>query len=234
MSWRRRRWTITARAAAIALSLLIGSACGIFKEESGTPRPELNTNIVVNGGFEDGNAPWIAAIGASSDAASHGGNRSLALSIEPGGATDAAGAVQFTIATEFPEYFSGYYLAPDWPDEGGPYLEVAVAPQKTDVYTPSLRFIIAGADREPAAEPDSQVIMVSRSDPTPGEWTYFSYPVQQAYLDRTGSAPGAWGEIGFRVQLRYATPEGMEAGATVYLDDLYLGSQEGNPNRPPD
>ena len=66
------------------------------------------------------------------------------------------------------------------------------------------------------------------------KWTYFSYPVKRAFEREWGKAPTRWDSIQFFVETRYdgKTTDQGETLADVYIDDVYLGPQISNPNRP--
>ena len=134
--------------------------------------------------------------------------------------------------TEFPEFVSGYYYVEEWDaDDSLPYLAFVVAPQAPNPPVPALRFVLGGVEREPTELPDTLTVMVSRGPPKTGTWTYFSYPVRQAFLDRVGALPAVWLGMALRLELRY---EGETAppAARVHFDVLYMGPQVGNPNGP--
>ena len=82
---------------------------------------------------------------------------------------------------------------------------------------------------------NARYVYLNRDDPAVGEWTYFSYPVLDAVRKALGWDPVGWDYIETFFEARYdAKTLGTVADADVYYDDLYLGPQAFNPNRPPD
>jgi hypothetical protein len=232
-------WHRIAAASATLAVVFASLGCGLVHDTEFRPTPTpVAGNALVNPGFEDGSAPWTSRSAGAPEpivvtgGVAHAGAQSLLLALEPSSAPGGvAGVDQLALPREFPEFVSGYYFVEQWDaDDGVPYLEFVVAPQGADPPVPALRFVLGGIEREPAELPDARVVMVSRARPAMGKWTYFSYPVRQAFLDRVGQLPGIWLGIALRLELRH---EGTSApAARVYLDDLYMGPQAGNPNRP--
>lgn len=225
--------------AAALVGLLASLACGLVRDAEFHPTPTpVAGNALVNPGFENGSGPWISRSAGAPEpivvagGVAHAGTQSLLLAIEPSSPAGAvAGVDQLATTAEFPEFVSGYYFVEQWGNgEGQAYIEFVVAPQGSEPPVPALRFVLGGLTHEPAERPDTRLVMVSRDDPTMGRWTYFAYPVREAFLQRAGQLPQGWWGMALRLELRY---EGAAApGARVHFDDLYMGPQAGNPNRP--
>jgi hypothetical protein len=180
---------------------------------------------------------------AISDAVARNGTKSLRLELhgeDSATGSRIAGAVQGVQTAEFPEFLSGYYRAESW-REGAPfqYLQFVIVVRGSDLGTgfqvDELRFPIAGLRQNPAEVENARVQFISRAEPALGEWTYFAYPVRHAFAQHFGRAPLQWQSIELALEVRYdAKLAGTEAEADVYFDDLYLGPQAFNPNRPGD
>jgi hypothetical protein len=248
---RRGRFGLIGAVATAAACALASAGCGVFAEEPIVPTatPQDHGNAVQNAGFEDGAEPWHGRElpdwrpFAVSDVRPRTGDLSLSLELS-GGAEDqgsrVAGAVQRVASDAFPEFLSGYYYVEDWEHSGvRPYLEFVVSvyggnhPDGGGLH--EARFVIAGAPREPFTLLNGRFIFLSRDDPEPGEWTYFSYPVLETIRTHLGWDPSGWEYVELSLELRYDEKgAGSTASAHVYFDDLYVGPQIFNPNRPPD
>ncbi len=133
------------------------------------------------------------------------------------------------VTPEFPEFLSGFYRVDAWPGDGA-YLRFTVyAPTGAFEAAPEIWFIIAGSAPAPSETSLAPTVFLSRAAPVIGEWTYFAYPLRQAFLDNVAAIPATWASIQVSVELRSGA-DGAEA--TAYFDDIYLGTQIGNPNRP--
>jgi hypothetical protein len=228
-----------------------GAACGVFAEQPviATPTPAFDANALDNAGFENGPEPWYVREqeGWSSftiaDAMAHTGAHSLKLELrgdEQDVRTGIAGAIQRIEGDVFPEYISGYYYVDHWQSiEPFQYLQFVVSvhggdhPDGGDIH--QIRVPIAGAPRQPFDLSNAQFLFLSRDDPKVGEWTYFSYPILDGFSTRLGWDPVGWDYIEVFFETRYDQKlEGTTASADVYFDDLYMGPQTFNPNRPPE
>lgn len=214
----------------IAASLLM-LGCGAFDESPPSPTPAPSAaNLLVDAGFEGLAPAWTVFPPANaheiSTAAAHGGASSLAFHATP--AVPALAASQALNPVAFPEFLSGYYRVDDWPDDGAVLQFVVKAAGGAPDEVREVRFIIAGADTEPEQSPTARYVFLSRNRPSVGEWTYFGYPIALAFEGRTGSIPQAWTSIDITLEVRTADGDGV----TVYYDDMYVGTQAANPNRP--
>ncbi|MDP9236043.1 MAG: hypothetical protein M3P30_01360 [Chloroflexota bacterium] len=139
----------------------------------------------------------------------------------------------------FPEFISGFYRVDRWaPHADVQYLEFLVSVQGADFdqegQSRELRFSIGALD-QPLIEPDVSYVFVSRAPPVLHKWTYFSYPVRQAFESRFEKVPTHWQgiSIGVGARLDGRQPNNAPASADVLFDDIYAGPQADNPNRPP-
>lgn len=235
----------------MALLAAMTSACGLFEELPDVPPPSYAAeNKLRNPGFEDGDAPWRIAAGPSwspfaiTDSVARTGTRSMELALGPGDApqgTRVTGALQEIETDIFPEFISGYYRVDEWsPNAPFQYLQFAVVIRGGDFpdggAIHEIRFPIAGAERQPLQLSNSGWVFLSRDQPRMGEWTYFGYPLQQAFETRWGMWPQRWDSIEVFFEVRYdgKTDEAAPSTAKVYYDDLYAGLQIYNPNVPDD
>jgi hypothetical protein len=98
-----------------------------------------------------------------------------------------------------------------------------------------IRFPLAGVDRDPLTLSNAKFLFLSREKrPGLGRWTYFGYPLRQAFESRWGKAPTRWDKLEVFLEVRYdaKTQAQGETSADVYFDDIYAGPQAENPNRP--
>jgi hypothetical protein len=227
-------WRSVGRLGSVVLStVLLIAGCGLLEESPPIATPTPSTaNLLIDAGFETTNPPawrWVnmfATFEPSSELA-RSGERSLELTNAPGTPTTNA-AIQTVNVTDVPEFFSGYYRVDDWPEADG-YLQLTVR-TASDCPEPvrALRFIIAGAAEEPEpAPPDVRYVFLSRDPPVDGEWTYFAYPLREAFIARGMAVPTGFSRLDYTLELSSAASE----GAVAYFDDVYLGPQSANPNR---
>jgi hypothetical protein len=214
-----------------------------------TPRPSA-ANLFINPGFEDGSQPWISPQQADwspfsvSDSKAHDGTHSMRAQLEGDpnlAAKRSAGGSQEVRTGDFPEFVSGFYRVDSWqPRARFQYVEFVVRVRggdfDDDVPTHEVRFLIGGTASDPPGAPGISLIYLSRGAPALGRWTYFSYPVKRAFESRFGEAPTHWDgmEVSFDVRYDGLTATEPYPAADVYFDDLYIGVQAGNPNRPPE
>jgi hypothetical protein len=246
---RARRWKWGALACALALA---SAGCGLTKAPQPLPAATpAGPNLFANPGFELGVASWdpfqvpLTSGFTVSDAASHNpAGHSARVQIGPEAGDDgthAAGFAQKLQTDSFPEFVSGSYRVDAWqPGDALQYVEFAVTVKGGD-FDDGLdmhvtRFLIAGAAREPLGDPTTRYTFLSRAAPPLKRWTYFSYPVREAFLVKFGKAPTRWDALDIRFDVRY---DDRAAGqptpaADVSFDDLFAGKQQANPNRPPD
>lgn len=235
-----RRWAAGLWLCALAGSVwVLGQGCGVFEDlpPLATPTP-IAQNLINNPGFEGGQPPWAPTEGseqlfAVSPSAHRSGSHGLSLQL--GGL--GAAAKQPVLAMAVPEYVSGYYRVNRWaPGDAQAYLEfeVAAVTAAGGVEEASVRFIIAGLAEEPPDAGTAGVVFLSRDGPKTGEWTYFGYPVAQAFRDELGGVPAAWDRIDITVHVGYVIgPSGRAPSGEAYFDDFYMGAQAGGPNPEP-
>ncbi len=227
----RAVWTLAAVLVVLALS---GAACGLYRAAPLAPTPTpSHASIVRDGGFEARAGAWMPS-GAGAFVAkgiAHGGTQSAALRTPAGGSGSVA-IVQALDTAAFPEFVSGFYRLDAWhPASGARSIEFAVTVRGGDFAdgAPShtVRFVIGGlAAAPPGLPPTEKYVFLSRAAPKVGVWTYFGYPVKDAFEKAFGRAPTRW--TGIDLSLAATT-----GGATAYFDDIYAGPQFENPNRPP-
>jgi hypothetical protein len=70
-------------------------------------------------------------------------------------------------------------------------------------------------------------VFLSRDAPVVGEWTYFAYPLREAFIAEGFALPSGFSSLDFMLEIRSSADD-----AHAYFDDLYMGTQAGNPNRP--
>ncbi len=227
------------------------SACGLLEELPPVPtETPANYNFLANPGFEVDGAPWRTLDSPAwgpfeiSEGVAHTGDHSLGLSLNGGPgetATRIVGGVQDTTPFEFPEFVSGFYRVDRWePVATFQYLQFVVIVRGGDFGDEfalhEIRFPIAGAPRQPFELSNARFVFLSRDAPVMNRWTYFSYPIKQAFEERWGRVPERWDSIETIFEVRYdaKTEEQSPTGAQVYFDDLYMGRQAFNPNKPAD
>lgn len=242
---------IVRRMALFASLLLVPalSGCGLFEELPPLPTPTPSPdNLVQNASFETGREPWFIQEQPTwrdfevSETVARTGERSLSLSLkgeESDVNTRVVGAVQRISPPVFPEFLSGFYKVDEWtPNATFQYLQFVVVVRGGNFGDQfplhEIRFPIAGIDREPFQIANARFIFLSRAQPEMGAWTYFGYPIRQAFASRWGKVPETFESIEMFFEVRYdgKTVEQGETSAQVYFDDLYMGPMVSNPNRP--
>ena len=228
---RRAAWPLALALVALALT---GAACVLYRAGPVAPTTTpAHADLVKDGGFESGAGAWKPS-GAGAFVATgiaHSGTHSGALRT-PAGASGSVAVTQALDTAAFPEFVSGFYRLDGWrPASGARSIEFAVTVRGGDFAdgAPShtVRFVIGGlAAAPPGLPPTERYVFLSRAAPKVGVWTYFAYPVQDAFEKAFGRVPARWD--GIDLSLAAAT-----GGATVYFDDIYAGPQFENPNRPP-
>jgi hypothetical protein len=229
MQWRTRRRIRRSAAMAPLLWAALVAACGLLEESPPTPTPTpAASNVLIDPGFETSEPPAWLALGGEGILVLPPSQETVRSGVYSARfATDGVrGAVQSIATAEFPEFLSGYYRVPRWPRDGA-FLQVTVrAPTGAFEAVPEVRFIIAGTGAAP--DPAARYVFLSRDRPASGDWTYFAYPVRDAFAAQ-GGVPAAWASIDITVEV---VATGPDVEAVAYFDDLYAGTQIGNPNRP--
>lgn len=235
-------------ACALALAAML-AGCGLFEDlpPLATPTPEMS-NIVTNPGFEEGGTGWSYrqqpewhAFGVS-DGFARTGSRALELWLRDNASlerTRITGATQILATQEIPEFLSGYYYVDEWqPTATFQYLQMVLSVKGADFEDEfefhEIRVPLGGIDREPFLLSNARFSFLNRDQPKLREWTYFSFPVRDAFQTVLGRVPAAFESLEVFFEVRYddKTPAQGETRAHVYYDDLYIGTQAGNPNRP--
>ncbi len=224
------------------------AGCGITKAPTAvsTP-PPVTANLLSNPGFEQGDLSWQFKDQPEWSAFSIGdtgrtGVHSLHLQLHGDDAatgTHIAGALTTITPKDFPDYVSGFYRVDDWhPSTTFQYLQFVVAVHGDfggGSAIQEMRFPIAGIDREPFMLSNARFLFLSRGAPALRQWTYFGYPLKQAFASRLGAVPTTWTSIDIFFEVRYdgKTADQPATSADVSFDDLYAGPQISNPNHPP-
>lgn len=235
---------------AIPLAALL-AGCTLFNDPAPVnplPPPSPPTgNLLTNGDFGAGQPPWTVVTSEDGAAAittdaGHAAAGAAGLSLGSGApATTGIAAVNQRIETTvFPEFLSGFYRVDAWQPAAAQYLQVVLTVRGGDfadgLPVHELRLPLAGLQYEPVAPPEVRFQFVSRAAPAIGAWTYFAYPIKQAFLTKWDAQPSRWDAIELSFEVRYddGPPEHPAGTARVLYDDLYAGPQISNPNRPPD
>jgi hypothetical protein len=210
---------------------LVTMGCGLYEDNPyalPTATPE-QTNGLQNGGFETTEA-WSAnppeALSISGQQA-HSGQYSGLLR----GSNDGASvSQQLSGGQGIPEFVTGFVRVPNWtpgPDQGEVGFRVTVhrGTDPKDGVDEVVHFVIGGLEHAPAGAAATEAyVFLRRGAPSTGSWSYFAYPVAAAFIQRFGAlAPGD--TVAVALELR-------GDGTQAWFDDLYTGSQLGNPNRP--
>jgi len=226
------------------------TACGVLKAPPALPTGSpSHSNVLVNGGFEAGADGWAPVLAEAAgpvdvvDGSGHGGRRSLALRLSGNGTAGTGrtiGATQTVNTEAFPEMVSGFYRVDRWqPNAASQNVRFVVSVRGGDfgdgLGVHVVRFIVAGSDAAAALLPGVAQTYLSRAAPL-RRWTYFGYPVKQAFADRFGKAPTRWDAMEISVEAGYdgETGGGPGAAAEVSFDDVYAGPLAQNPNHPAD
>jgi hypothetical protein len=221
--WRRGRRWLGALCAAVATATALGaSACGLVREEEPLPTPEAPVgNLLTNAGFEDGLAPWQSDVSLTTSGQAHSGASSLALA-------SAESAAQTVAAGQLPEFISGFYRVDHWEGDDDSFFEFAVTARADGGPGTAVRFAIAGVQQEPEGVPPDSLFFLSRDVPETGSWVYFAYPLHDAFVRKVGGVPTPVASVDVAFGVHGTN------GATVLFDDVFLGAQADNPNRPPE
>lgn len=223
------------RAASIALLVLlawlIGVACG--GDGSAAPR-----NAIANGGFEDGEAPWIALAGGEkfrlTEAQAHTGATSALLSMDdPPGRTGTKiyYLVQEITPAQLPQTLSGFYRVEGWqPGSRFQYLQFVVIVFGADNFPATsdnwqIRYLLAGTGTEPLTIGNGKFKFFSRAAPVQDEWVPFETDLREDFQQLWGMVPEGIDKIRLLFEVRWdgrAASDGP-AAADVYYDDLYAG-----------
>ncbi len=213
-----------------------------------TPAAPQQQNLFLNPGFEEGRDPWIsletAAWGrpfSATDSAAHSGSNSALLELrsddEGAGSVRVYGVVYEMKPEEFPELISGYYCVERW-DQGTPrqYLQfvvIALAAENIPEEVASstnhqMRYILAGVDSQPTFISNAHYVMISQSQPEPGQWVRFERNVRDDFEALWGGVPKGYAGLRIFFEVRWDDRQASDgvSAADVYYDDLYFGPAE--------
>ena len=235
----------------LAAATLAG--CGLVEDQPTDPTPTPTfSNLLANPGFEAGADPWLAPPGpnpqpfAVVEDIARSGASSLELQLDSEAAASpaaVAGALQtLSSGAAFPEFASGFVRFSEWDQSDPPqFAEFVVTVRGGDfgdgVTSHEVRFALAGLPEEPLMPAGSRFLFLNRDEPEDfDEWVYFGYPVRDAFQGRLGRVPTTWESIEFSLQLRYfpRADGAAPSRATLYFDDLYVGTQIDDINSPLD
>lgn len=201
--------------------------------------PPAGTNLLVNGGFEDGPEPWITLAPESgfeiTQEQAHSGSSAAVLRMHD--PAEAQGAkvyylVQEISPKEMPEVVRGYYRVENW-HRGTvrQYLQfVIIAFNPTNfpnnVSNYQIRYPLAGIDSPPFDISNAYFVFVTRKDPAVGEWVPFEVHPKADFQKYWGKVPEGFTKLRLLFEVRW---DGKVAGdgapsADVYYDDLYVGN----------
>lgn len=213
----------------VAVVALLSTGCGLYHNDPyalATATTPANVNLIQDAGFEETGVwtPTDAAAFSMSGAQARSGRQSGELRGSKG---SVAASQPVTGATAIPEFVSGYYRLDEWKPPAGADAEVGfrvtVRAGGADFI---LHFSFGGLQDTPAGTPGNEAyVFLSRGAPATGAWMYFGYPVASAFKDRFGLGATGVESVQVAIELR-------GDGTRAWFDDVYAGSQHGNPNRP--
>ena len=213
----------------VAAAALIFAACGLYDEHPyalPSATAPAGVNLLQDASFEDTGA-WtptaLTAFSIDGERAYSG----IASGELRGTKAGAAASQPLEGLTSIPEFVSGYYRLDDWkPVDAGAEIGFRMTVRAAGDAYYTLHFVIGGPQEAPAGLPGNEAyVFLSRAAPATGGWRYFGYPVAAAFKDRFGLSPAGMQAIELGIELR---GEGTQA----WFDDVYAGTQAGNPNRP--
>jgi len=224
-------------AAAIAALTVPSAACG--GDGGGPPTTASDDgNLLLNAGFEDGDAPWFslneeAAFAVSSDLGHSGEASALLRMRDPPEQTGAKVyyLIQEVTPDSFPEEVSGYYRVEHW-QRGTPkqYLQFVVIAFGADNLpggypNHQIRYLLAGIDRAPFAISNAFFQFLNTAEPALGEWVPFKVNVADDFSRLWGAVPKDFEKIRVLFEVRWDDKSAGDgtAEADVYYDDLYVG-----------
>lgn len=204
------------------------------------PPPNPPGNLLVNPGFEDGDAGWFwmktsqywVPFDISSKKA-HTGEKSAYLRIEakPGApAVEIHGVIQELKPNRLPAKAGGFYRIENWQRGASKqYLQFVVIiwgghPQFKNY---QIRYILDGISVQPHRMTNVKYIFLpgTSDDPKQNEWVSFEAKILDDFKREWGMTPTGYEKINFFFEARYdlAPEEGKTVRADVYYDDLYIG-----------
>jgi hypothetical protein len=193
-------------------------------------------NLLANGGFEGGLAPWYIPGGPAwepgvvSSAAARSGKTSLhcALRAPAGERQQKRWGAMFAVgAVPFPRHVSLFYRADRWVAGSAlQYVLFAVLIGAGDV-SYQIRYFLCGPSAIPYNEQGNvRFFLVAKGPPALGTWTRFSTDLHRDFTERWGRVPHNFETLQVAVEARYeplSGPLDRSIAADVYFDDVYVG-----------
>jgi hypothetical protein len=216
------------------------------------PVEQSPDNLVVNPSFEDDERePWFCFAEANpeawgdftiADGVAHEGKRSARLVLDSEadtGKTRIYGVVQEIETENMPDHLSGWYRVEGW-QRGAPrqYLQAVVIvwrPRQMPKGIPGgnyqIAYTLAGVKQPPLHMRNRAFIITGPPEPTEDEWVFFELNPREDFQRKWGIDPKDFKYLRVFFEVRYdgITEGGPPAKATVYYDDLYMGSQSRKP-----
>ena len=232
------------------IALLIPSCFGGSDDDTPSSSPEPGytgacldsepgtSNVLQNGGFEEGAEPWITLADASgfqvSTEQAHSGENSALLRMrDPAEAAEEKVyyLVQEVTPDEMPEVICGYYRVENWKKGSRhQYLQavaIVFAPTNFPTTYPNyqIRYLLAGADSPPFNINNGKFFFVSREDPLVGEWVPFELNLREDFEELWGQVPEGYEKLRLLFEVRWDNKVAGEgpAEADAYYDDLFAG-----------
>ncbi len=195
-------------------------------------------NLIVNGGFEDGVAPWFVPdldhwVRAPEVVTSvaRTGKHALRGFVEaaPGDARQMKSGAMYTLgALPFPRHVSFWYRVARWEPANVPQyilFVVVVSGAGGDNY--QLRYFVTGPDTMPYKEGGNVAYtLVHKGAPPVGGWAQFTTDLHRDFREKWGRVPDAFESLRFGVMVRYDADRvkvSKPLAAEVFFDDLYVG-----------
>lgn len=201
-----------------------------------TERAPVTGDLLVNGGFEGGLAPWFApdapgwSAGEVVTGVAHGGTHSLLARVrgQAGSTPERRWGAMFAVGSvPFPQYASLWYRVDRWEaSDALQYLLFAVLVESGG-QSYQVRYFLAGPDAVPYNDKGNfRVVTVHKGPPELGRWVHFTADLHRDFRERWGRVPASFGALRFAVEARYDTrdrPLARDVAADVYFDDVYVG-----------
>ncbi|MCS6902831.1 MAG: hypothetical protein NZO41_00930 [Candidatus Bipolaricaulota bacterium] len=193
-----------------------------------------SSNLLRNGSFEQGEAPWFALESwerfALSERHARDGRYAARVTLQaapPDQGSQIAGLIQEISPQEFPKKLSGFYRVEHWV-RGTPkqYLQGVVIVWGGQKKFPNIqiRYIFAGITEPPFLLRNGRFVFVGASEPRLGEWVFFERDLHRDFAELWGRIPTGFEKIRVLLEVRYDEKSpGQALAADVYYDALYLG-----------
>jgi len=218
----------------IMTAMLGGCSSSVPSEPPTGPK-----NLFVNGGFEQGAAPWFAFHSnqwdgfSVTDRYAQDGQHSAYLALRANQETEGSkvfGLIQEISPQKFPSKISGFYRIEGWKrGTAKQYLQVVVIVQgdftETRFNNYQIRYVLTGVDQPPLRIENAHYIFLGKAEPQQEAWVHFERDLRADFKQEWGRVPSEFTNLRILFEARYdekKTNEG-EVSADVYYDDLYLG-----------